>query len=368
MKCRELVNKMESVNATLAAHGLVPIMEHFWFTGEHLVTYNDKLGMQVPCQTDFAGAVPSRLLQLCKVSDQEKEVTFEFGDTDFDMHIGRNIGTFPYLPIDDTAEVFTMPALGKEADASSSSLEILRFALEAALLSVATSTEKPERLGVTFAPSGKDLILYSSNNDTFTRAIISSGEGSLTAPVVVPANFIRIFLDLTKGIKAENRAEQNSEGPKKKEKVAVHLQLNKKYVLAKVGDTLLYGAMIQVDQPTDFKSIFDKYCTKAYVDRMIEVPSTLETCVNRALVVTESDVDQEKSQLTVADNKLNYLSETKRGTIDDEITFKHPDIGPVKLMSKLLKIGLETYDRITITDRAVILSNSICVYMISTTG
>jgi hypothetical protein len=367
MKTKELVQKMETVYPALAAHGTVPMFTHFWFTGHELLTYNDFMGMQVPCETDFAGCVPEEFLRLLRVSDPEREIKLEFGEKDFDVHNGRNIGTFPFIPIDDTAELFTMPQPVK-GDTAKAELPVLRAAFEALLLSVSTQTHDAEQMGITFMPSDEVLTLFSCNDNSFTRAKLPAGPSKFNKRVTVMSEFCKIFLNLTKGIGEDTRDEQDKEGAKKRKRAEVHFQLNPEYSLAQVGDTLLFAKTIAVERPQKYDQIFDQYYTAEVYKRMIPIPDELLTLVNRALVVTESDVDQEKSTLAVEEGKLSYVSKTKRGVVDDEMKFDHDDIGPVKIQSKLLKTGLEHYKNICITKRAVILSDDLSVYLIATTG
>jgi DNA polymerase III sliding clamp (beta) subunit (PCNA family) len=354
MKTKDLVELMDLVSPALAAHKLIPIYTHFWFSGDYLTTYNDKLGMQVPCKTEFTGCVPQEFLQLLKVSAPEKEITLEFHEGDFDVHNGRHIGTFPYIPIDDTAELFTMPE--PAGDGTKLNLKELRDVLAAMLLSVSTSTERPEYMGVTIIPSDELWTLYSQNNDALSRGFLPTGKTKFNKRVTVMSEFCNIFLDLTKGM------------ADKKDKPPVKFELNEDYALAQVDDVSLFAKMIEVDQPQSWDKLFRQYFDEEISKKLVPIPDELITLTNRALVVTESDVDQEKSTIKVRDNVLSYLSESKRGVVDDEMKLKHDDVGPVKILSKELKTGLEYYTKMLITKRVVILSNERCVYLIGTTG
>ncbi len=41
---------------------MIPVLTHFWFSGKRLMTYNDRIGISVPCETPFKGAIPGQLL------------------------------------------------------------------------------------------------------------------------------------------------------------------------------------------------------------------------------------------------------------------------------------------------------------------
>src|SRR5262249_16571063 len=62
------IAKLETVEPGIAINPLIPLLQHYWFTGKQLLATNGIMGIQVPFVSDFAGAVPNNLLDLLKAA------------------------------------------------------------------------------------------------------------------------------------------------------------------------------------------------------------------------------------------------------------------------------------------------------------
>lgn len=360
MKVEELLKKLDTISPALGAHGLLPIMTHNWFMGTHLLAYNETLGIQIPCKTSFKGAVPKELAQLLRATNPSATIELVEEGGVCNVRTGRKNAAFKYLTLDDMGEAFNMPKPAKKSVAEVS-LASFRRALDTCLLSLSNDTSRGDYRGITLIPRKDKLTFFSTNNMAMSRTEMPlTNTGTLTSRVVLPKEFCIEFLELTKDF---------TDKEKQKE---VHFEVNKKYALAAAGDVLLYGAVIEVDQPLDFENIFATNFPKDADPTLLDDKQHAEfkSMVERAMVVTDSDVDQTSAELWVDDGVLHFNSTSQRGEVADQMNFDHADVKPFKLQPKFLSVALDYYDQVTLTRKAVALTKtkSKRVYIISTTS
>ena len=81
------------VAPALSDKELIPVLTHFWFSGDKVMAFNDQIAIEVELKTNFTGAVPGRtLLEFLEKSESSKEVKFKLTDDTLLVETG-NRGT-----------------------------------------------------------------------------------------------------------------------------------------------------------------------------------------------------------------------------------------------------------------------------------
>jgi DNA polymerase III sliding clamp (beta) subunit (PCNA family) len=135
---KDLVNALEIVRPGLARNDLIPVMTHFWFTGQTLMTFNDQIAISVLCKTELTGAVPKPLLEFLRAS-RAKEVEFVTGENEIQVRAGRSKFKLGLLPKSDF--VFEMPEKGN-APLLPVTFAEFRKAIEHCMMSVTIDTSE----------------------------------------------------------------------------------------------------------------------------------------------------------------------------------------------------------------------------------
>lgn len=59
---KPLLAKLRTLDPAVAENAIVPAYTHVCFTGEHLMTTNERIAMSVPHTSDFIGLIPAKIL------------------------------------------------------------------------------------------------------------------------------------------------------------------------------------------------------------------------------------------------------------------------------------------------------------------
>lgn len=349
MKVSELVQTLDTVAPTLGATNMVPIMEHFWFTGSDVLTYDDHLAMQAPCDIGLKLTVTGKLLPLLKASYQSGVLKFTEQDDGLLVSIGKAKATLTTKNIRDASNLFKMPALEANAPELTNHMDLTRQAIEACRLAMDDTT--PHRNGITLLPEDGALSLYAYNNDSLARCVLPGGK--LKKRIMLPAAFWNILLSLIP----------------KKDKANVKVMLREEHVLAQVGDVLLYAKTVEVAAPTDLRKLYDTNYTAA-AKRLVPISAEFHEAIKRAAVLTKDDKNS-KTTLTVENGELNVTTDALHGLTDDRVRFDHPDahvtLKPAPLLEALERFTGEEA-KVAIGKRVVALSEAGRVFLLSGTG
>jgi hypothetical protein len=117
MKCgrNDLIAKLRTVEPGRAIKNRrVPLLTHYWFTGERLMTYNEQIALAVPFATDFKGAVPGALLKSLEagITDVDDEIDLTADGRELLVKYEAHRGRSTRLPMLEAKFHFTMPQPG----------------------------------------------------------------------------------------------------------------------------------------------------------------------------------------------------------------------------------------------------------------
>jgi len=354
MNRKDLVDKLEQVAPALSGNDLIPILTHFWFTGEHVLAYNDQIAISAPCKVDFEGAVPGMtLLNLLKAS-RAKDVEFVVGKDDKnELTIKAASSRFKLglLPYRDFEEVFVMPKPGKDPEALST--KSFLSCIDCCMRSVSIDTSVPDQLGITLIPDGKDLLFYSTDDRTLSHARLAvKGGTSLKQRVILSSHFCRQVLNLVNDAKP------------------LHLEIHKDHALLMgAGGTLLFGKLVHSEKPLNFNSILDHNFPEGSENKLVTIPTKLELILERAVIVASASVEPVRTHINVQGGVVRFSTVSARGEVHDtlQIEGKHKDV-EIKVDAKLLKNGYGQFDQMLLTSSCFVMVNEDVLYLVAASG
>lgn len=346
MKRERLIGLMSTVEPALSASAFVPVLSHFWFTGKRLMAYNDHIAISVKCETDFVGAVPKTLLALLATSKAEE---VEMNVSGKSLNIKAVSSKFKLAIMGEEDFIFKMPKMRSTEPVG---VDAGRFfqALESCMFSVGNDTSHADHLGVTLIEERGKLLMFSTD-----RATISHGELKLEGTlgikrVILPSDFCRQMLRIVKGAST------------------IKLEITDEYVLCRHGSVTIYGKLVEPDHPLNFKGVLEQELTfdKA---AMADIPEKLQAVLERACIVTDSAIDKSRTEITVSvGGRAHFYSKSERGEVNDTILVdkKHPEV-KVRVDPHRMKDGYGRFDKMYITNNAVVMMREAMVYLISAT-
>jgi hypothetical protein len=133
-----LLTKLNLIKPALGGEGIIiPILRCFWFTGDAVLAYNEKIGMSTKLEVDFLGGVQGEALLTFLKSTKARDVTLtlisaamteeqaqRFYEESFEtpkkgqLRITSSSGTdltLPMLPIEALTDIFVTPSIGTGA-------------------------------------------------------------------------------------------------------------------------------------------------------------------------------------------------------------------------------------------------------------
>ena len=338
MDRKKLLEQLQIVAPALASSEFVPVMTHFWFTGKHVIAYDDTVGISVPLRTDFKGAVPGAILLNLLKNSRGGPAKFK-PDTDgseVTIHVGTKpkVSKFRLALLPPEEFLFNFPKkLGKVSIVKKEFLK----AIEWCLASVGDDTSTPDQLGVTLV-FGKDSVeLYSTNDATLSCAVWKGKCRAATARVILPASFCRLL---------SGSADKS-----------IGISFSEDGVLADLGKSgvRIFGRLVHSEKPINFKEILEEHYTKKTARKLVGIPDRMRGAIERAMVITESYADPGFTKISIERGRGSFVSTTSRGVVRDVVKFgtKHPD-SEIMVDPKLLRSMLKICDKMLITNSCIV--------------
>ena len=343
----EFLDKLTIVAPAVAGNNVIPIMSNFWFTGDFLMAYNDKIAISVPCKTDFEGAIPRQIFDLMKNS-RAKEVEFtpnEKGD-ELLVKAAASRVSLTMLPPEDF--IFKMPASKKNSDLLQVNSKKFLAGIRACLRSTLADSVTPEQMGITLTTKGKLLVMWATNSVTMTRVEIKLTAEPDFDRVILPVQFCQQLLSFAS------------------KEETVEIEIADDHALVLIDKIKLFGLILQTEKPLKFQEVFDRHLPSEVLENEVEIPQKVELMLERSSVV--ADMNAEQMFVTIGVKKGVMKFHTKSGNIevDDSVQLPdHPDVEKLCVEPRLLKEGLGEFDRMLITDGCAALSNESTIYLVA---
>jgi len=340
---KDLLSDLNTISPGLANKDLIPALTHIWFTGTHVMTFNEQIAISATCKTDFVGAVPGDILIGLVSASKAKEVELKHEENVLQVKMGGSKLKLNMLEMEKF--IFEMPApdpkyLLFQPDKSRIFLDAIRSCLR----STSTDTSAPERIGVTLIPKGKELKLFSTDNATLSHEVVMTAKEPKFFRVILSSIFCEQLIAIA------DKAEK------------VQVEVHDDFSLATFDDRIaLFGNLIQdADKPFDFQRILDNRIPANYT-KNVPIPSRMELALERALVITKSKIEEVDSEFSIKDGVLTIYSKSKTyGDITDRIKLEgdHPDVR-IKVHCKYLKKDFSFFKSMFVTKDCWIMLRSV---------
>jgi hypothetical protein len=334
-----LISALETVKPAIAINQLIPLLTHYWFTGTHLMAYNGAIALQVPCRTNFRGAVPGKVLELldCADFDGDIEVTSQDGNISInDAACNRLRIKLKMLRPD---FVFEMPAAKRRRSDPQAIAELIE-AIEHCLISVGRDTSTIEQLGVTLERSGKRIMLYATDGATIARASIKD-RLPLAQRTILPTAFCEQMLHLY---------QEHLD-----DKAQVHFEVGEAHALFVAGEIKLYARLLQARSPLNFSGTVAHFLPPAFQQQPVDVPQRLRRALElHSLVCGES---RRLMDLSVRAETLRLWSQDDDEEIDEVMPLPgHHDVA-VRFEPRLLRRAVG-FEKMLVAPQCVALSKA----------
>lgn len=324
-----LIDKLNAVAPGLADNDLLPQLTHFAFTGTHVLTFSEKIGMSTPLKTEFKGLVPGKiLLDLLSVSTHATRGIdiSPSGTAGVRVRAGKTDVKLAMLPLDQITSVFKMPSFKTEDDLVGDGDNFFT-AVEDCLHAVSNHAVAVDQLGVTMMTDTKGIDLYATDKKTIVHSRLPVDNKAPSRRLILNTAFCEQMLKL-RG--AESRK----------------LALGPNYSLFKGGDVTLFGKLLESDKPLDFSAAIKNHMPKNVDTSMVDIPERLTVALQVIARIGDIKGAEAKTKMSVRSGKCSFSVASVRGEASDEVALKgHPDASADVYASTLLA-GCERYDRI----------------------
>lgn len=259
-----LLKALTTAAPALAARPVIPALQLFWFTGTALRATDGFIGIEVPLETDFEGGVPGKVLLGFVSSMKRKSVKITQKDNALVFAAGRSKITLPL----NTTEASVWQFDTEEVHLGEFSLDAgWRAALDFAQVSVTNNTTDDERRGVTFAPEGKNLNVYATDDASLAWAAMSKPKGWQAERFTLPGDFVHEILRV------------NSED--EKDTLRVFAKMARAFL---PGGVEISTTFLTVTEPTDFQKHIKRF---SHNMEPIAIPKEFGPALERAALLKE---------------------------------------------------------------------------------
>jgi DNA polymerase III sliding clamp (beta) subunit (PCNA family) len=293
---------LNTAKPALAAKELIIEMVHFFFTGKSIIAYNDKIGIEVPFQTEFEGGLDGKTLLGILDKSVAKEVELQEGERRSEMVLRCGNARANLSLLDPKRAIWQFPKYD-ERDAFAIDKDFVSI-LGDMLICVGQNVSTPDTLGITFVPSDRDeewLDLYSTDMSTMAWARLDLPKHYRASRCCVPEEFCKQLVALCKD-KGTMIVEDDC-------------------VMALLDEGVkLYGRLVDVPRPLDFAEQVEE--TVPDPNRLVDIPNRFKMAIERVSVVIEH-LPGEPCEISIDDeNVLRLYAKADRGEIRDAIRLK----------------------------------------------
>lgn len=358
-----LLEKLQITKPGLSSSDLIPVLSHYWFSDGRLSTYNDEIGISIPCKSDIVGAVPGVLLfaMVDGLASGKPIIPSIIKD---ELHIQSGKSKIKLAMLKADAFVFTFP---KPNASLQMGVEMEAFveAIECCLRSADNNAHVPEYLGVTMLLDGTVMKLFGTDGQTLSHGICKLKRSYAPKRVVLSVAFCKQLVALAKDAK----------------KATIELS-NDYAMLTFAPNSYLFGKLMKkADKDLDFDYVLKRNYSPAIAKQAVPIVDRFEQILDMSVNITEgpsrdafakmreaSKSGTSKTQITVTGNTIKFFSRSMRGEYSDQVTLtkaQHPDCKAVYVDPQRMREGCLAFDRILIQESSVLMLKGPLLFLVS---
>jgi len=303
-----LAADLSVIAPAIADKSKIPDLDCIWFDGKTASTYNLRIGIEKPLETDFIGGIPGKILRgyLDNVGTEEVSLTpkaIESPEDEelYDLHLaaGKSKLKLPIAPI--SGKFWKVP---KHVEASSIVItkELLAL-LEFALVSVGKTLE--QHTGVTIELVGNELFIYTTDAVTLSLIRIPRPKDYSLDLVTIPSEFCEQLIKICSPDSV------------------LHLSNNGVSITNAAG-TVLFGHILEVETPVNVHTVLKEYMPK---HALINIPPELDSALDRVELLRQGR-SGDPVEITIDGNNLSLYISNAIGELKDDIDIEsdHPKV------------------------------------------
>jgi hypothetical protein len=358
----ELLDKLTTIKPALSSSDWIPELAHFWFFGLSVMAYNDRIGMSIPCKTEFTGAVPGNiLLGLLDNTrgDSKGNIELQQEKNELNLKAGKTNVKLAMMGIPDG--LFKMPKPDPTAKCIGA-MDKFISAVNGCMRSISDDTSRPDYQGITLIPE-KQLSMFSTDSRTISCTWLDDPALKLKKRCILSTAFCTQMVELYKAL-----------GKKEKH----HLEIHDGHSLFVTENAILYGKLIVPDAPLDFVRLMNDHFPADAIDHLSPVPSNLLMAMERAIIVLDDKMVECRTDVSIGEGRMQLVSKARGGKINADVTDnlafsdKHPEVN-TRFNPKLVRVGAQSFDSMMATDDSIIFCERSgktvsSVYLVSTTS
>lgn len=334
----ELLKVLKLAQPALATKELVFEALHFWFTGESVIAYNDTIGIEIPCKTDFQGGLLGKFLLAVLEKSMAKDVEIGAGEYESEMILRAGTARVKFALLDPDRAIWQFPKY-KEKDAFDVNKEFLEL-LSETLPCIGQNVSVPDQLGVTFSPYEGDgeyyLDLFTTDSNAIAWARLEVPKNYEADRCCIAEEFCRQLIAL-----AGTRP-------------AKMIVYDDDCALALLdGGIKLYGRIVDIDRPLNFEEIIDEVIPD--VDKMITLPSRFKMAIERVSTVIEHTPGA-PARVSIDEKGMRlFAKDDARGEIRDSLKIEgeHEEVS-AWFDPALIKRAVDKRTQFCVTDDSLI--------------
>jgi DNA polymerase III sliding clamp (beta) subunit (PCNA family) len=344
MNRAETLEQLVSLSPALADNELIPMLKHFIFTGSRAYAFNEKIAIITDITTDFAGAVRGKMLIDVLKSSSAEEVTIQKTDSAIKIKAGPSAITLALL---DAPDLLKIPKAPLAKDNLITDAKAFISGIEDCLPCVQNFSDKADLLGITLIPNNNTVDMFATNSKTLAQTRVSVQQGALQKRVILPADFCKQIVAL--GSQDENPV----------------LTISSKQALLSANGYLVCGSLLNTEAPLDFARVISRNVPNNLKDVAVAVPDDLASCLDRAVLITDTDAKNIKTKVTINGGQATFESQSPRGRVVDRVHMKnHPDVS-VDFTATYVRDACARYKRILFTENAIVLHKLNSKFMVA---
>lgn len=352
MKLTTLKTTLDHAKHFLTNQDFIAVLQHFAFDGESVTAFNDIQACRLKLDTDLQCTIPGNLLirLLSTLNTEVIDIKENKTKTHVDIISGKNKTKLPMLPLEDF--VFTLP---ETTEAPITLTPDVIEGIRKCLISVSANPTRPEFNGINFIIERDSLKLYSSDGKTISRYTLDdkfSVEATEQIQSILPSFFCEKLTTLHPALVGKT--------------ANVECQFDTQWVTANLDGNFLFTRVID-RKPPDCEGAILTYAADADKLLMWEIPSELESILDRAVLFLDAQNGINESEFAVTGNEVRVHTASVLGTSTD--TFNIPiDLGKFTFAvdPNLMLRAFRICKKMTLKPNVVILQNENFLHLIST--